>query len=76
MERVKFLITDLKCSPNIPGQSGRHSLHYAAERGHLRIVKYLIDEQRCDPSCLDGKKETPLHCAAAKGYADIVKFLT
>ena len=25
---VRFFITDLKCSPNIPGFHGRHPLHY------------------------------------------------
>ena len=39
-----FFITDLKCSPNIPGRNGYYLLHYAAQGGHLHIVKYLTDE--------------------------------
>ena len=61
---LRFFTADLKCSPNIPGQSGRHPFHYAAVRGHLHIMKYFIDEQGCDPSCLDSRKQTPLHNAA------------
>ena len=61
MDIVRFFITDLKCSPNIPGMFGRIPLLYAAEGGHLHVMKYLIDEQGCDPSCLDVNKSTPLH---------------
>ena len=63
LEILKFFITDVKCSPNIPGQFRRHPLHYAAEGGHLHIMRYLIDEQGCDPSCLTTKVHhfTKLH---------------
>ena len=47
LEILKFLITDLKCSANIPDQPGCTPLHFAAEKGHLHVVKFFIDEQGC-----------------------------
>ena len=70
LEVLNFFITDLKCSPNIPGQHGGTLLHSAASGGHLHIVKYLIDEQGCDRSCLDEEKTTPLNLAAWMGHLD------
>ena len=38
------------CNAHCIDSRGRSSLHYAACKGHLRVVKYLINEYNCHPS--------------------------
>jgi ankyrin repeat protein len=53
-------------------------LHYAAMRGHTKIVKILLARGQKLPICQHGKEatETPLRLATDRGHFDIVKLLT
>ena len=48
--------------------------HYAACRGHLKIVKSFIHYQ-IEKNTVDGMGFTPLHYAAMMGHLETCKFL-
>ena len=64
MEVVKFLISELNCDANAPGECGRLPLHDAAYSGCLTLVKYFVEELNCDPQALDDWCYTPIMEAA------------
>lgn len=49
-------------------------LHWAVDRGHIKIVQYLIDVG-CEVNLQDEDGQTPLHYAATCEHEDIVKLL-
>ena len=63
----------MHCSPNVPGQFGRHA---ASQEDHLHLVMNLVERHGCDPNSLDDDNVTPLHMAALQGHLSIVKYFT
>jgi ankyrin repeat protein len=61
---------DLEAKDN----SGRTTLHSAAEGGHLECIKYLIDKG-ADIEAKDYGGGTPLHSAAEGGHLECLKYL-
>ena len=59
--RLKYLINQCGCDPNVADSMGRTCLHVAVEKNHLDIVKYLINQCGCDPNVADSISRTCLH---------------
>lgn len=57
-KKIKNIDTNIKDDGN-----GRTPLHYAAEKGFVRIVELLL-EFGSDVNAKDYQEQTPLHCAA------------
>ena len=53
---------------------GRTPLHWAAEKGYLKIAKYLI-HKGATINAADNEGETPLHDAVQWGKKQIVELL-
>ena len=51
-------------------------LHFAAERGQLKILKFLISELKCKKDVMNFNNQTPLHYAAKCGHLSVIKYLT
>ncbi|XP_041370509.1 uncharacterized protein LOC121384261 [Gigantopelta aegis] len=60
---------------NMPDNSGKTPVHYAAAAGHVDIIEYLASRPGCDLEPGDPDERTPLHWAAAMGHADCVTSL-
>ncbi|KAJ8753462.1 hypothetical protein K2173_019861 [Erythroxylum novogranatense] len=69
----------LKCiesgvSVNLKDSEGRTPLHWAVDRGHLRIVKELLG-RNSDINAKDNEGQTALHYASVCEREDIAEFL-
>jgi ankyrin repeat protein len=72
IETVRLLAQALmsqNCITNSP-----MALHFASEKGYLRIVTELLNHGM-DTNCRDDCNQTPLHKAAKRGHKDIVRLL-
>ena len=71
---VKELIQ--KCMrPQCTDKTGKNSLHYASEGGHLDIVKHFAMKNLCDAEAMDSKKQSALHYACSNGSLETVEYL-
>lgn len=58
------------------GKGGGSSLHWAAYKGHVRLVwRLLTCKPSLNPKALDAECNTPLHLAAASGHTLILQTL-
>jgi len=74
-ERVKPSPNDA-IDINATGIDNWTSLHYAARKGHLRVVQALICKFKFeDPNVQTKSNWTPLMLAADKGHSDVCKLL-
>ena len=74
VEILKFLLSKLKCNPNLCNKEGDLPLHIACRKGNLKAIKLLC--QRTVPSSFDtcnNLGNTPLHEAAM--HKDCVEYL-
>ena len=75
-EVCKTLIVNFKCDPQqCENVFGWNCLHFAAIRGHLRLVQYLISDCRLSPDCCDADQCTPLLLACRYGHLPVVEYL-
>ncbi|XP_058455291.1 uncharacterized protein LOC131432792 [Malaya genurostris] len=69
---VKYLWEN--CRKFTTTDSGITALHYAADRGNLKMIKYLCDHgANVNTAASDGR--TPLHYAAEEKRLDVIKYL-
>ncbi|XP_068761069.1 transient receptor potential cation channel subfamily A member 1-like [Montipora capricornis] len=54
---------------------GQSPLHYAARKGHLRVVEVLLTEGEVPVNLEDNDKATPLHAAAQAGKTQVIQKL-
>ena len=63
-------------APAAEGGGGGSSLHWAAYKGHTRLVwRLLTCKPKLNPKALDTESNTPLHLAAASGHLLILETL-
>jgi hypothetical protein len=55
-------------------KTGKSTLHYAAEGGHLKICNMLI-EADASPMNIDKYGKTPIHLAIIHGHLQVVNYL-
>ena len=82
---VKYLITEMKCSPSSLVSHLKHGfktvvLHFIllvrfCLSGSLDLIQYLISEHGCDPAVVDTFCITPLHVACMFGFATVVQWI-
>ena len=60
---------------NVLGQDDRNILHYACEKGNLKLLKYIFGNSAFDFNAVDTDGWTPLHFASHFGQYEVVKFL-
>ncbi|CAO3617505.1 unnamed protein product [Cunninghamella blakesleeana] len=76
LKQILLLLPDpLKTVNDHQSTTGYTPLHYAAARGHLKIVECLIDDYAVSINARDKEGETALHKAAYYGHYHIVKYL-
>ena len=67
---------ELESSPSLEEGGGGSSLHWAAYKGHVRLVwRLLTCKPKLSAKSLDAECNTPLHLAAASGHLLILKTL-
>ena len=73
---IIWLLLDHDPDVNARDSEGREQtpLHYAASRGHLKLVQKLL-ELNAEVDCCDRHKSTPLLIASQFGYTDVVQLL-
>ncbi|KAF5324039.1 hypothetical protein D9611_008303 [Ephemerocybe angulata] len=72
---LKLLLAVPGIDVNAPGDYGRTSLSFAAEKGHEAVVKLLLAVPGINVNVLDCKGWTPLRFAAENGHEAVVKLL-
>ncbi|KAL9957509.1 hypothetical protein ACROYT_G039148 [Oculina patagonica] len=55
--------------------NGQSPLHFAARKGHIRIMEILLNEGGIPVNLEDNDKATPLHTAAQAGQTDVIRKL-
>lgn len=55
--------------------NGQSPLHYAARKGHTRVLEVLLNEGGADVDHEDNDKATPLHTAAQAGQIEVIRKL-
>ena len=63
-----------KASINEKNEYGWTPLHFAADKGHLRVVEYLVN-QKADINAKNLKEKTPLRQAYDSCKMNIVQYL-
>ncbi|CAK9803441.1 Acyl-CoA-binding domain-containing protein 6 [Anthophora quadrimaculata] len=73
-EKVQELLDKEPKHANLIDPEGLLPIHWAADRGHLRIIEQLV-KKGTDINSQDKDGQTPLHYAASCGHLDVVKYL-
>lgn len=73
-EKVQELLNKEPKHANLTDSEGLLPIHWAADRGHLRIIEQLI-KKGASVNSQDEDGQTPLHYAASCGHLDVVKYL-
>ncbi|OAD61674.1 Acyl-CoA-binding domain-containing protein 6 [Eufriesea mexicana] len=74
IEKVQELLDKEPKLANLTDSEGLLPIHWAADRGHLRIIEQLI-KKGTNVNSQDEDGQTPLHYAASCGHLDVVKYL-
>lgn len=74
VEKVQELLDKEPNLINIMDSEGLLPIHWAADRGHLKIIEQLI-KKGASINSQDEDGQTPLHYAASCGHLDVVKYL-
>jgi len=69
-----FSLLDMKWDPNMLDAAKAAPLHYAAYKGHLKVIKTLL-RGGANKNMRDGDGCTPLHHAAFHGHLAVVEYL-
>lgn len=60
---------------NVNDTMGMAPLHWASDRGDLKMLKFLIEDRRADIDFQDETGQTALHYAVSCNHEDICKYL-
>ncbi|KAJ5964565.1 uncharacterized protein N7479_004441 [Penicillium vulpinum] len=72
--KVEQLLAN-KCDTSIADQSGMTILHWAALRGHNKIIPLLLQNDTSLASRTDHHGRVAMHCAAENGHLEAVKLI-
>ncbi|KAF5320086.1 hypothetical protein D9611_010316 [Ephemerocybe angulata] len=72
---LKLLLAVPGIDVNAPGNYGRTSLSFAAEKGHKAVVKLLLAAPGINVNAADTSGQTPLSFGAEKGHEAVVELL-
>ena len=73
---LRYFIKEKGCDPMSRDEDRWTALHWAAYKGHLKVVQCLINECFVAPnSCYDDEDETPLFAAAKSSELSVMKYL-
>lgn len=71
LERLKTFAGNI----NINDSMGMAPIHWASDRGDLKILKFLVENCSADINFQDGSGQTALHYAVSCCHEDICKYL-
>lgn len=57
------------------GTTGLGLLHWASDRGHLKVVEHLLEAAGVEIDVLDDERQTPLHYAVACDHLEVIEYL-
>lgn len=60
---------------NNPDSEGMGLIHWAADRGNVKLLQCLVGDLKADVNLKDQEGQTALHYAASCGHVEIVRFL-
>ena len=72
---ILFIITKLKCDPNIKGEYNRSLLHVACKKGNLSLVRTLIRDCHADLNDKDSFGSTLFALALKSGRDEVMLVL-
>ena len=75
-EIVIYALIEFNCSPHVRGYNGQTLLHYACQKGHIKLLNKLVTEHKVDPSIRDNDGNTPLHLLCRTPYTEEEKLRT
>lgn len=61
--------------PGAVDEKGRTLLHYAAEKGDIKLINYLTRKLRINPNIQDHSGQTAMHMAATQFYGNVITAL-
>lgn len=62
-------------NPYAVDDKGRTLLHYAAERGDLKLINYMTQKLKMNPNIQDYSGQTSMHMAATQFYGNVISAL-
>ena len=74
-EEVCRVLLNAKAFINSKTKAGWTALHFAAQRGHTKLVEYFVAKMGATIDSTTMKKQTPLHLAATHGRVDACQAL-
>ena len=74
LAEVERLVVGCGVDPNVQDKDGYTPLHYAAWKGHHKVVELLL-EHGANPNIQKHDGETPLHLAVWEGHHKVVELL-
>ena len=69
------VLLNAKAFINSKTKAGWTALHFAAQRGHTKLVEYFVAKMGATIDSTTMKKQTPLHLAATHGRVDACQAL-
>ena len=72
---MKFVLKLPGIDVNVVDRCGKTPLHFACEKGYLRIVTDLLDHPKIDVTVVNQYERTPLHTASWYEHVDVVTAL-
>jgi ankyrin repeat protein len=73
-QKVEQLLTN-QCDTSIADQSGMTALHWAALRGHNKVISLLLQNDSCLAARADHHGRVAMHCAAENGHLEAIKLI-
>ena len=74
-EEVCRVLLNAKAFINSKTKAGWTALHFAAQRGHTKLVEYFVNKMGATIDSTTMKKQTPLHLAATHGRVQACQIL-
>ncbi|CAO3675771.1 unnamed protein product [Umbelopsis vinacea] len=74
VSKLSAYLQDSETSVNDRDEQGLTMLHYASDRGNMKVVELLVN-RGADVNALTGDNETPLHYACLSERSDIAQYL-
>ena len=72
---VKDLVNVYKLDPHQKDNSGKASVHYAAEFGDINVLEYLINSCNCELSIIDDNGQNIFHFSSVESHFHFIKHI-